>query len=63
MEPLTETIAILAGEALAKVRGASTIDAVVMSVAALRGDVVYTNDMADLEKLRAFFPRVRVFSV
>ena len=55
VEPLT-AIAMLAGEALAAVTKATTIDAFVMSVAALRGDVVYTSDVADMEKLRAFFP-------
>lgn len=63
VEPLTETIAALAGEALAAVRGASTIDAFVMASAALRGDVVFTGDVDDLEKLRAFFPGVRVLSI
>ena len=63
VEPLTDAIAMLAGEALAEVREASTIDAFVMSIAALRGDVVYTSDVADMEKLRAFFPGVRVLSV
>ena len=63
VEPLTEVIAMLAGNALAEVRGATTIDAFVMSVAALQGDVVYTSDAADMEKLRAFFPGVRVLSV
>jgi predicted nucleic acid-binding protein len=63
VEPLTDTIARLAGEALAKVRTATTIDAFVMASAALRGDVVYSSDIDDLERLRAFFPGVRVLSV
>ncbi|MBI4471479.1 MAG: hypothetical protein HY646_02350 [Acidobacteria bacterium] len=63
VEPLTEGIAMLSGEALAAVTNATTIDAFVMSVAALRGDVVYTSDVADMEKLRAFFPGVRVLSI
>lgn len=37
--------------------------AIVMASAALRGDVVYTTDVADLERLRSFFPSVRVFGV
>ena len=60
VEPLTSSIARLAGEALAKVPVATTIDAFVMASAALRGDVVYTGDVDDLEALRAFFPGVRV---
>lgn len=63
VEPLTDAIATLAGEALAKVRNATTVDAFVMASAALRGDVVYTGDVDDLERLRAFFPGVRVLSI
>lgn len=63
IEPLTDAIARLAGEALAKVKRATTIDAFVMASAALRGDVVYTGDVDDLERLRIFFPGVRVLSI
>jgi predicted nucleic acid-binding protein len=63
IETLTEVIALLAGEAVAKTKGATTIDAFVMASAALRGDVVYSADIEDLERLRAFFPGVRVLSV
>ena len=62
MEPLSEAVARLAGEALAVVKRATTIDAFVMADAALRGDVVYSGDLADLERLRVFFPGVRVIS-
>jgi predicted nucleic acid-binding protein len=62
VEPLTEQLARLAGECLAKVNGATTVDAIVMASAALRGDAVYTSDVRDLERLRAFFPPVRVFA-
>jgi hypothetical protein len=63
VEPLTADVACLAGEALAAVTGATTIDAFVMAGAALRGDVVLTSDSKDLEKLQLFFPGVRVLSV
>jgi hypothetical protein len=63
VEPLTDVLAKLAGAALASVKGATTIDAFVMSSAAQRGDIVYTSDPDDLERLRAFFPSVRVLSV
>lgn len=63
VEPLTDAIARLAGEALASVKGATTIDAFVMASAALRGDFVYTADVPDLERLRMFFPGVRVLAV
>lgn len=62
VESPTMRLACLAGEALAKVKAATTIDAIVMASAALRGDVVYTTDADDLERLRLFFPSVRVLA-
>jgi hypothetical protein len=62
IEPLTERVAKLAGECLAAVAGATMVDAIVMASAARRGDAVYTSDEHDLERLRAYFPGVRVFS-
>lgn len=63
VEPLTERLARLAGECIAGVTGATVVDAIVMASAAQRGDAVYTSDVGDLERLRAFFPTVRVFGV
>lgn len=63
VEPLTERLARLAGECVADVAGATTVDAIVMASAAQRGGAVYTTDIPDLERLRAFFPGVRVFGV
>jgi len=63
VEPLTAAIARLAGEALVAVPGAETIDAFVMASASLRGDIVFTSDFEDLEKLRRYFPGVRVLRV
>jgi predicted nucleic acid-binding protein len=63
VEPLHLELARVAGEALASVKSAGAIDAVVMASAALRGDVVYTSDVGDLESLRRYFPTVRVLSV
>jgi predicted nucleic acid-binding protein len=60
VEPLTVALAKLAGEALALVPGATLVDAVVMASAALRGDVVYSSDIDDLEKLLRVFPGVRI---
>jgi hypothetical protein len=62
VEPLSVALAQTAGEALAAIKSASAIDAVVMASAALRGDVVYTSDIVDLERLRRHFPSVRVLS-
>lgn len=64
LEPLVPRLARTAGEALARIgRGPSAIDAIVMASAASRGDTVLTSDVDDLERLRAFFPTVRVLRV
>ena len=62
LEALDEVLAKLAGEAMAAVPGAATIDAVVMASAARRGDVVYTSDVLDLTRLQSHFPTVRILS-
>lgn len=63
IEPLSESLARVAGEALAAVSGATAIDAMVMASAAQRGDVVYTADVADLTKLAGYFRVVRVLGI
>jgi predicted nucleic acid-binding protein len=64
VEPLEESLARVAGEALARVsRGPSAIDAVVMASAAYRGDVVLTSDLDDLGRLQTVFPQVRLLGV
>jgi hypothetical protein len=63
IEPLHVALAHAAGEALGAVKSASVVDAVVMASAALRGDVVYSSDVGDLERLRSHFPGVRVLAV
>jgi predicted nucleic acid-binding protein len=63
VEPLTEALAKRAGEAIAAVSGATLIDAVVMASAASRGDIVYSSDVEDLERLRKYFPGVRVLRI
>jgi predicted nucleic acid-binding protein len=60
VEPTTEAVARMAGEAIAALPGTTAIDAIVMASAALRGGIVYTSDVADLERLRTRFPEVRV---
>lgn len=57
VEPLTDHVARLAGVALGLVRGAGTIDAIIMASASLRGDVVYTSDPLDLARLQAAVPQ------
>lgn len=47
---------------MAAVRGSTSVDAIVVASAARRGDAVYTSDVDDLERLRAFFPSVRIFA-
>jgi predicted nucleic acid-binding protein len=68
VEPLTLALVKLGGEALATLHARravtpSVVDAIVMASAASRGDVVYTSDVGDLERLNAFFPSVRVLSI
>jgi predicted nucleic acid-binding protein len=62
VEPLDVALAQVAGEALAAVDGATTVDAIVMASAARRGDIVYTTDVADLVRLQSFFRSVRVLA-
>lgn len=59
VEPLTESLAKAAGEALAKIRRATLVDALVMASAAQRGDIVYTSDQDDLDRLWTHFKAVR----
>jgi predicted nucleic acid-binding protein len=61
VESVSERLAMIAGEALAAVPGATAIDAIVMASAAQRGDAVFTSDIEDLERLRRHFPNVRLF--
>ena len=63
VEPLSESLAKVAGEALAAIKGATPIDAIVMASAAQRGDVVYTADVSDLAKLASYFRAVRVLGI
>lgn len=64
VEPLTDALAKLAGEALAKVAGATAIDAVVMATASVcGGGTVFTTDLHDLTRLQAYFPTVAVVSL
>ena len=58
VEPMTEAIAKAAGEALARVRGATPIDATVMASAAQRGDHVFTSDPKDMQRLQRHFRAV-----
>jgi len=60
VEPVTLAVAKAAGEALSVVGRSTAVDAIVMAFAASRGDAVFTGDLDDLERLRAYFPSVRV---
>lgn len=66
VDPLTDAQAKAAGEALAALgedterKGSKlTIDALVMASAASRGDIVYTSDPSDLERLLDVFKAVK----
>ncbi|MDD9969930.1 MAG: PIN domain-containing protein [Myxococcales bacterium] len=60
VEELSVPLSKAAGEALAAIPSATTIDAVVMASAARRGDIVYTSDVGDLAALQPHFPGVRI---
>ena len=60
IEPLFADLARQAGEAIAAVKGASAVDAIVMASASRRGDRVLTSDFDDLDRLRSYFPTVRL---
>jgi len=62
VEPVDTELAKLAGLAIAAIRGATPIDALVMASAARRGDVVFTSDPSDLQALARYFPSVRVLA-
>jgi len=59
VEPTWEHICKLAGEAIADLPGATVVDAIVMASAAQRGDIVYTSDFEDLDRLSTHFRGVR----
>jgi len=63
VEPVSNEVMKLAGLALAKVRGATTLDAIVAAFAVQRTGIVYTSDVDDFEALTGFFPALRVFAV
>jgi hypothetical protein len=58
VESLKASTAKAAGEALAKVRGATAVDATVMASAAQRGDRVFTSDPTDMQRLQGHFRAV-----
>jgi predicted nucleic acid-binding protein len=60
VEPTSEHLARIAGEAMAALPGATVIDAIVMASAAQRGGIVYTADLEDMERLRTRFRSVRL---
>lgn len=60
--PVDDAVGVAAGEALAEIDEAGAVDAIVMAVAARHGAVVYTSDLADLDRLRTYFPGVRLLS-
>jgi predicted nucleic acid-binding protein len=63
VESTSDETVKLAGVALGKVRGATTVDAIVAAFAAQRTGIVYTSDVGDFERLRSFFPTLRVFAI
>ena len=58
VEPTWEHLCKLAGEAIGALTETTVVDAIVMASAAQRGDVVYTSDFEDLDRLHTHFRRV-----
>jgi predicted nucleic acid-binding protein len=63
IEPLREGVARKAGEALAAVRGAKTIDAVVAASAHALGLPLVTADMDDMRPLAAHFGGLQLIAI
>jgi predicted nucleic acid-binding protein len=63
VEPASDENVKLAGIAIGKLRGATTIDAIVAAFAVQRTGIVYTDDVADFDALRVFSPALRVFAI
>jgi predicted nucleic acid-binding protein len=63
VEPPSDETVKLAGIALAKIRNATTIDAIVAAFAVQRTGIVYTSDVGDFQALCEFFPALRVFAI
>lgn len=63
IEPTSDETVKLAGLAMGKVRGATTVDAIVAAFAAERTGIVYTSDVDDFSKLQTFFRGLRVFAI
>jgi len=62
-EPPSDDTVKLAGLAMGKVRGATTVDAIVAAFAAERTGIVYTSDVDDFSALQTFFRGLRVFAI
>jgi predicted nucleic acid-binding protein len=63
VQPVSDDVMKLAGLSLGKLRGATTVDAIVAAFAVQRTGIVYTGDVGDFRALHSFFPALRVFSV
>jgi predicted nucleic acid-binding protein len=63
VEPVSDETVRLAGVALGKVRGATTVDAIVAAFAAQRTGILYTGDVDDFRALGGFFSALRVFAI
>ena len=62
VEPPSELIARLAGVAVGLI-GAGVVDAIVMASASMRGGLVYTSDVDDLQRLTEVFRNVEVAAI
>lgn len=63
VEQVSDATMKVAGAALGRVRGATTVDAIVAAFAAERAGVLYTGDVDDFRQLSSFFPALRIFAI
>jgi len=63
VEPASHETVRLAGVALGKVRGATTVNAIVAAFAVQRTGILYTGDVDDFRALGTFFPALRIFAI
>ena len=61
--PTTRARAQRAGELLARTQTSDSVDALVVAVAAERGDLVLTSDPHDLQRLADDLPTVRIAAI
>lgn len=63
LEPLLPSLALRAGELLARTAGSNAVDAIVVASASQRGDIIVTSDPHDLRKLARWVSGVQIATI